>query len=275
MSNSAGNLLNVFYIKKKKKISIKFAPLRDLKRHLGPIFVLFFNSIASVVYLNSDITMIGALTSDDMTGIYTVSSRIYSMTKTIINGVVMVTVPRFSFYISNNMKVKFNKSANSVLNALLLFSIPAALGMCIESREILLLIGGEKYISGSNSLKILSFAFVFAVLSCFNSYSILLPNHEERFFMITTMIAAIVNISLNFIFIPAYNIDGAAMTTLIAEFIVFVMTMFGCKKYFRLNQNLKSILLNIGLSCIVVFICNFNKTIISNSLLQLAISIVY
>lgn len=62
LATNGGNLINVFYIRKYAKIRFTFD--MDLKRHLVPLLILFVNSIAITIYVNSDITMLGFFESD-------------------------------------------------------------------------------------------------------------------------------------------------------------------------------------------------------------------
>ena len=66
----------------------------------------------------------------------------------------------------------------------------------------------------------MSLALAGAVFANFFNNAILLPNKKEKFFLQATIIAALINISLNFILIPKVSYLGAASTTVLAEFIV-------------------------------------------------------
>ena len=272
-SNTGGNLLNIWYLRHSRNIHFKIVPFSSIRRHLTPIFILFFNSIASTIYLNSDITMLGWLTSDKDVGVYTVSSNIYSMAKTVINAIIMVTIPRFSYCLAHNKKEEFQDQANSVFNALLLFSFPVLTGIFMEADKILLFVGGTEYISGTASLKTLSISLFFAVCACFFSYSILLPSHEEKKFMYSTIVAASVNILLNIYFIPSYGIWGASFTTLLAELVVFCMSAFYSHKIYTVSVNLKNIVSIICGCALIILVCIISRIYISNSFIQLFISI--
>ena len=57
---------------------------RDLKVHFKPMVYMFGVSIASVIYLNSDITMLGLMKGDDEVGIYTMASKMNQMVKKLL-----------------------------------------------------------------------------------------------------------------------------------------------------------------------------------------------
>ena len=273
-SNTGGNLFNIWYLRHSKKIEFRIVHFSNIQKHLLPIFILFFNSIASTIYLNSDITMLGWLTSNKDVGIYTVSSNIYSMIKTVINAIIMVTIPRFSYCLATNKKAEFHQQATSIFNALLLFTFPVMVGIFMEADNILLFVGGNEYLNGTTSLRILSIAIFFAVCACFFSYSLLLPSHQEKKFMYSTIVAALVNILLNLYFIPSYGIAGASFTTLLAEIVVFCMSAFFSKKIHSLSIDTKNIFSIICGCILIVFVCHITQIYIANKLFQFFASII-
>ena len=218
-----------------------------------PIFVLFFNSVASIVYLNSDITMLGIWGSNYDVGVYTVSSKIYSMLKSLINSVIMVTLPRLSAYISGRQKDKYQNSVKEVQEILMLLTMPVAVGLFTEGDKILDIIAGPEYANGTIVVKVLAIAIPFAVEACFFTYSILIPNRLERYFLISTVVAALLNIILNIILLPQYGIFAAALTTLIAEIVVVFITGYFSKNIVCVKIN-RSIIIQIGLSCFFLII---------------------
>lgn len=228
LSSSGGNLFNIAYIR--KRLRLRPTLKMNIREHMLPMLILFFNSIASVIYLNSDITMLRIFTDDREVGLYTVSTKVYSVIKTLINGVTYVTVPRFSYYLGKEMKKVYTEKFYKLFDLLLIITLPAALGLFMLSKNILIVFAGSGYESGQYVIKILSIAFPFAVGSCLYSYAVLIPNSLEKYFMISTIIAAVTNITLNMLFLPRYGMEGAAITTLLAEVIVFVISSYYSSK---------------------------------------------
>ena len=252
LANCGGYILNWKYLKD-RGIKPTLTKKIELKRHIKPILILFCNSIATVIYLNSDITMLGSYTDDSTVGIYTVSSKIYTMMKTLINAVILITLPRFSSYLASNNTTKYKEDLSRIAEILIVLVSQVIIGLFMEADKILNLVAGKEYVSGSTVVQILSIAIFFAVGACFFSYSILIPNKKEKYFLFSTIAAAIVNISLNIILLPIYGINAAAITTLIAEIIVFSITAFYSIKTIDFNFNVKTII-KIIIGCIAVFI---------------------
>ena len=252
LANCGGYLLNWRYLKK-RGIHLKITKKIEWNKHIKSILILFFNSIATVIYLNSDITMLGAYTNDTEVGVYTVSSKIYTMMKTLVNSVILITLPRFSSYLAKKELKKYRESLSRVAEILIMIVCPIIVGVCMEADKILTLVAGIDYIYGNTVLRILGIAIFFAVGACLFSYSILIPKGKEKYFMTSTVIAAIINISLNFILLPKYGMNAAAITTLIAEIIVFSMTAIYSYKTIKFDINYKNIY-KIFIGCIIEFL---------------------
>ena len=140
------NILNLFYIRRTLRINVNFTLKMNVKHHFRPIMLLFGNMISSMIYLYSDTTMLGILASDAAVGYYTVSSKIYSLLKQVINAVSNVLTPRLSHDFENKAKKNMTNNINSVLGALLVVVIPITMGMLCMGREIILLIAGKEYL---------------------------------------------------------------------------------------------------------------------------------
>lgn len=80
----------------KEIFSLFFVNLKKLKKHIRPIMILFASNIAVMVYVYSDTTMLGIMTDDYTVGIYAVSSKVYSMMKSVLSAVLVVSIPRLA-----------------------------------------------------------------------------------------------------------------------------------------------------------------------------------
>lgn len=266
MSNAGGNILNWSFLKK-KGIHLKLTFHINIKKHFMPIFILFFNCVASTIYLNSDITMLGMYSTDSVVGVYTVSSKIYSMIKSLLTSVIMVTLPRFSAYIAEKKDKEYKNTLSVVQDILVLFTLPTTVGLFLEADKILNLVGGYEYLSGTVVVRILAVAIPFATEACFFTYSILMPNRQENKFLISTVVAALLNIGLNILLMPRYGMNAAAFTTLVAEIVVVIVTVYYSLKIIRFEIKKITILQTfIGCICVILVCYLLDETQFSDNL---------
>lgn len=233
MATVINGVLNLIYVR--KYVTLKFTVSLNLKSHALPVFILFCNQIALVIYLNSDITILNYLTDDASVGIYGVAAKIYTMIKTLINAAIFVVIPRFSEYVLKGDD-RFVTGLKKLLSPLFTVLLPACVGLYFYAREAALLVAGGEFADSAIPLRVLAVALLFAVLACYFANAIVMPCKLEKYFLISTIIAAVTNIVLNFIMIPKMGMVAAAITTLIAEVIVFVMLVIVASKRVKLKE---------------------------------------
>lgn len=270
-ASSFGNILNLFYIR--KYVKIRFTFKIDIKKHIVPLTVLFINSIAVLIYVSSDITILGVYYDDETVGIYGFASKIYNILKQLVNAVVVVAIPRVAYTIKNQ-KESYEYYLNKILWMLCLVLFPIVAGMIGMGDTIIKVVGGDEYISGSGALRILSVALVFAIFSSMYTNCVLIVNNKEKICLYATVVSALTNIVLNVIILPFTGLWGAAVTTVIAEGINCLVQFVYSFKVFRFSRKaLVPIVISFCSSILVLGICILNNYLIDNCLLRLVITI--
>lgn len=261
IASAGGNIFNIFYVR--RYVHLHFTLRCNFKLHFKPIMLLFCNAIAGTIYVNSDTTILGILQTESAVGIYSLSTKIYLVIKQVLNAVIMVSLPRLSALLAVNDIENYKKISNKIMNALCTIIFPAIVGLFILSEKCILIVGGEQYIAGANALKILSIAAAFAVLACFYSCAIMLPFRQEKICLIASLVSALVNIVLNFVVIPMWSYNGAALTTLISEMIVFLIYKYYSKDYPKVGFNPK-IIGSTAIGCIaIIIVCRIVENMFS------------
>ena len=100
MASAGANILN--YKKASGYFEHRIIISSNLKKHLLPILILFFSTIASQIYLNADVTMLGILKGDYATGLYTAATKIYSLARNLMATIITIILPRFAFWNLND-----------------------------------------------------------------------------------------------------------------------------------------------------------------------------
>lgn len=268
------NAMNYFHAKKYCKLKLTFH--YNAKNAVKAILIIFATNIAIQIYINSDITMLGYLKNDNVVGIYSLSSKIYMMIKNLLGAVLIVTIPRFSYYFNLGKIEDYNKLLLKLINTLSLLILPTMILMFLLSGSIVRVIGGEQYFQSVTSLKILCIALIFSIFSMAFNQCILIPYRLEKIALYSSIISALLNIGLNFILIPILAENGAAITTVLAELTMMLLNGWFCRKklmnVFRsklFSKNNKTVIIG----CIALAImCYFTRSFTGNPFLDLIIS---
>lgn len=229
-SSVGSNIFNIFHSRK----YVKFFPKLDFKyytlgTHLKPIFIIFGISIASTIYLNLDMTMLGLQAGDYEVGLYTAATKISGMASTVISSVCAVFLPRLSYYLKMGKKNDFRFVVDTAFYYILGLTIPAATGIFLLSREIILLFSGAAFLEAVPAMMIKAPNIILSVLNGFIAVQLFVPLNKEKASLYATISGAVVNGLLNYILIPHWGAVGAAIATICAEGCV----LFICLIYLR------------------------------------------
>ena len=277
LSAVGSNLLN--YIHSKSYCDLRPVWQIRWKAHLRPILILFAMSATVTIYVSSDITILGFLCGDYTVGIYSVSVKVYNIVKTILSSVLIVSVPRLSLLLGKNDMVRFSESADDIYKTLLTLVSPAIVGIIVLRKEIVLLFSTSDYISAITSLSLLSIALFFCMGAWFWGQCILIPFKEESTVFKITIFSAVVNIGLNFILVPVWRENAAAITTIVAEGLSFVLCAYVGRKYLQVKKLLVHYI-KIAIGCIVIyfigsFVHSLSLSSASNMMIIIPFSIVF
>lgn len=251
LSNAGCNILN--FIHARKYCKLRLTRSVDWIRHLKPILILFSTQLATTIYVSSDTTMLGFLCNDTSVGIYSVSSKVYTIVKTILSSILVVSIPRLASFLGKNDKESYKRTCIDIYSTLITFVIPSILGIFLLRKEIVLLISDSTYIEATDSLAILCGALFFCLGAWFWGQCVLVTNGKEAYVLKATILSAIINVSLNFILIPLWKEKAAALTTLIAEMVAFILQSLEGRKIVTLS-NINKTYLKVLTGCIPIVV---------------------
>ncbi|MEK3885274.1 flippase [Paenibacillus sp. PL2-23] len=239
VSSAGAGVINYFYTKRYS--SRVFIFNCNFKKHIVPILILFFTSVASTLYSTADITMLGVMINDYSVGIYSTASKIYTIFKQLLFAIVIVCLPRFSYMYMHETKEKYEKMTNDVYNIIIILAVPLMAGMFTLSTNIVNILAGPHYSDAILTLKIKCIAIFFAIIAYFFMQLVLLPANKESLILKATLLAASTNIIANFFFIPSLQENGAGITTVLSELMVCAIVVYYSRKIINIKNNYKSI----------------------------------
>lgn len=189
-----------------------------LKYALAISLPLVLHGIALNILSQSDRTMITWLADASQTGIYSLIynfSMIATVLTTSLDG---VWVPWFT----EKLKIRDLKSINTLARDYISLMTYAMVGIMMVGPEIVKLLASSKYWEGIGIIPpvVLANYIIFAYTLYVN-----IEHFYKKTLYITlnTVIAAGLNLILNYIFIPRYGYMAAAYTTLVSYFIAFIL----------------------------------------------------
>lgn len=214
VSNSGAQITNIFY--RRKYCKVRFTSNIHWKIHLKPVILLFSMQLAMVVYVNSDITMLGIMKGDTEVGLYSVSVKIYNIIQTLVTAVQTVLIPQLAIGYANKDYNSVNKLLRYGFNFMLVLGLPCLVGINIVADGVVVILSGEAYVGCVLSLRILTIALLASFAAGYLGNLIMLPAGRDKLSLVSSCVSALLNIALNIILIPRYGLNAAAFTTFVS-----------------------------------------------------------
>lgn len=227
----------VFYLFKCENIYHAFLNAtknRDIQKSMMRYCIpLILNGIAWWISASLDKYFVVAMINTSANGIYSVAQKIPSILTTFstifMQAWNLSAIKEFDKNDSDGFFTNTYKTVNSALviccSFLILINIPLAK----------VLYNKDFFIAWKCSSWLL-ISVVFSSLSSFEG-SVFSAVKNTRIVSVSTVMSAIINIVLNFIFIPIWGIQGAAIATAISFFSVWLIRYILMKKYIKIRTN--------------------------------------
>lgn len=237
LANALGNIAN--YVVAKREFNFRILGIEEFPNivvHLKPVAILFGVDIATMVYGNSDITMLGFLCGDAEVGLYSISVKVYSVVNAIIASVVFVSYPRISHMIGDCINEQVVVFCRDLYEVLITVTFPIATIMVVMSKDIILLVGGEHFFNASSSLMILSLLLVVNVMNWFYTRCVIIPYQNDSLLLRGSIVGAMLNVLLNLVFLQSGGQNAAALSSLFVESMLVIVYRKKAKEYVSFPQ---------------------------------------
>lgn len=178
---------------------------------------IIFHSVSTLLLNQSDRVMLQQLLDNSSVGIYSLACTFAAVLSTIWSALNNSWVP---FYYEYSRQGNIEVMTKRARNYLELFTVLAS-GFVLLANEVYHLFASKEYWDGTILVTILAIGYYFVFLYSFPvNYEFY--NKKTRATATGTLLAAICNIILNFLFIKFWGIVGAAVATAVAHGLQFI-----------------------------------------------------
>ncbi len=247
MTIAVGGILYFRIYKKSKTIKISYW------KYALRICIPFVPHLLSIRILSdSDRIMITKLCNPEDNAIYSIAYSCASISIVLTGAMNDAFAPWLGEKLNNNMFADIRKASNIYI----LIYACAVFAFILMSPELLLLYAGNSYILAKYLIPPIAGGFVFQFL--YTLYVNVEQYCKKTFGMaIASVIAAFINILLNYLFIPKYGYKAASYTTFISYLFLLLFHMFLVRFYGYKSLYSNGIYALIIFTIIFVFISNY------------------
>jgi len=200
------------YVKVLGMPKFQFRP--DVWRFLGKEAATFASiAMFSTIHLHIDQIMLSKLKSLESVGIYSAADRLLDFCRALTVAFSAALFPILAKeYVSGIAELR--RLTIRSLRYLLLGTIPTAIGTAILANNIITLVYGQKFLSAAPVLTLHIFSLIPFSMVYFLA-SVLIVTDNQRVDLGINVLAALINIALNFALIPYFAEIGAVLAVLI------------------------------------------------------------
>ncbi len=210
--------LSIIYYRKTKKVvcfsGTCFKKMFSASKHF--VLANLMISVCSQI----DKIMINIFIGDASTGLYSAALTCATMTSfffvAVINSFRPVILERAS---DDN---SYNENTIRLFSIVVYFSIFQSIVMTIASKLIIRILYGDSYLDAANILCVLTWYTTFSYLGSVRGIW-LLGKNKTKYISLMSILAAVINVFLNLLFINLMGMIGAAIASLITQFMINVI----------------------------------------------------
>lgn len=263
-----------FYFLEKKVFpflssNIKSVPME--KELFSFSWPLIFAGFAGFIRDWTDTIMVAYFLTASSVGIYNAALPTAGLLRILGKSFSTIFMPVITELYAKNREEELKSVYAAVTKWVISLVFPGFLLMALFSETIIRIIFGAEYVDGAMALSILALGFsIYCVFVIANS--VIGAYGKTKIIMVGSFIGACINVGLNFLLIPIYGVNGAAVATglsivLPSIFYLFFVYRIGKMQPFRMNH-FKPIFVSI-ISVMVVY--GLTKYVLGVSFLVLII----
>jgi O-antigen/teichoic acid export membrane protein len=191
--------------------------------------------IMATLYNSFDHFLLGIFKNQTLVGLYRADYRLLPVVFLLPSLIGQYLFPSFTKITFEHERIPVIPLVDIYLRVMLILAFSCGFGIAFLNNEIVMLLYGPEYIPAISVLRILGINMTFVLLS-FTLGQPLLAWGKQSIHLKIVSIGAMLNLILNMALIPHYDMKGAAIATICAEIVVFIMFLKTFSNLFLLSM---------------------------------------
>jgi polysaccharide transporter, PST family len=187
------------------------------KELLQSSWLLSLTGLVGMIYMRIDQIMLGQILGEKSVGIYSAAVKISEIGYFLPTVIVSSVFPSI-VQLKSTSEALYSQNIQKLMSFMIFLALSFAIPITLLSDQLIVWIYGKQFAEASSSLLILAWVGLFAFLGVARE-SWMVTEGLMRFSFATTALGAITNVGLNLLLIPGYGPNGAAVATLISQFV--------------------------------------------------------
>lgn len=229
---SAGAFISQAYLWMyvKKYVDFTFPGFSKIYSNLKPALTLFIPVLAYSIYKMMDKIMIKNMSNYDEVGLYQNAEKIINIPMGIITALGTVMLPRMSNIMANGDSSKAKTYIKNSIELVTFLCSGIAFGIMGIARVLAPVYLGDAFEKCGPLIELLAISVFFIAWASVIRMQFLIPSHNDKAYIISTILGALTNLCINICLIPHFQSVGAAIGTILAEFVVMITQVLFVRK---------------------------------------------
>lgn len=219
---------NSSYLGKLENKSVKL-DIKLIVKIIDESKYLWFSFVSFLIYTQTDRLMINHYLGVEEVGVYTIGMQLSNILAILIGPIQNSLFPKFLELYRNDYQKYYNfyKLTNTIITQ---FYLVITLISIVVVKYTFKYVYSSQYNGAILIYSILAFSVFIKANGSLQTSHMTIKNITQKSFY-KTLVSLILNIILNILLIPKYGINGAAIATLITQFIALFLIDFFIKEY--------------------------------------------
>lgn len=186
------------------------------KELLSQSYHYILSGMMVAIYGQTDKLMIKQMIDSTSVGYYSLASAINGMWVFVLAAVIDSMVPTIMKYYKEGNRKQFERKNRQLYAIVIYVSVFVAICMIVFGKWAIVLVYGEAYEPAASILTIICWYTIFSYLGAARNAWIVCEN-KQKYLKYMYFSAVIINVTLNYFFIPIWGSSGAALASLITQ----------------------------------------------------------
>lgn len=223
-------ITNLFILCKKffiPKLTIDLPFCKEMLFYSLPIGI---GAVCWSFYNRIDVSLLSFMKGDVSVGEYTAAYRLTNTLAFIPSAYMSAIFPIMAKQYIDTPTPLLNTLCQKSCKLMIIIALPVAMTLTLSAPAIINLLYGKAYGNAVNSLRILSWTILFTFISNIFSYLLISTFKTSKEYTLYAVMGLVLNVACNCLFIPMFDLNGAAISTVITEAFIFMLYYRSIKK---------------------------------------------
>ena len=222
-------ILNMLFLPKRINFRIDFRKL-DLRRHIRPLLTIFVGSISIIIYNQLNVVMLSSYYPDRV-AFFSIPNQVIYFIIVLVTLLVPVLMPKVVQAINQRDYDVVDKYSVLSLQYILFFALPIICYIMAMSKDITLMLSSGSFLDAQEPFRYFSLTILLVAVNNFFGLQILYSYNKEKIYSLVIFITLLINIILNFLFIPIYRENGVVISAIFSELLKALLLYFYCRRF--------------------------------------------